>query len=493
MKAMFARLLVGVLLLVSPVAFAQTEIGIGGFGGTGTPTGVQIVTGLGAHYDVLYTEGTSEERGHNLTGAQLPNGGLTGNYSNVLCSLPWMSSTTCYNDAVDGSGTGGGVGPPSGANYRYTRGNNIYGVTVPSASSLAPNTTGKHGLFLISLVLAYNDGGDGPTSAANIQTLVNLAKADGWKVGLITSFVGGDVGSGAAERVFYVNQQALNGAFGVDLVIDSAWWFGDRQNTAIFPDGLHLSAAAHIAMAGNLQTCFVIGSCPANMVGGNVGFRPLGVTAYFNPGTPLINIWNPNNTSTAEIYMRGNAKQAVLGMAGDSYATVGGLANHWYMFDLAGSRIPMDIDFGNTNTNHVTFRHSGAGVAGTISSSNAAGCPAWQINETSIGEIGGCNASAASPFASSIFLYAKSKPINLIQNDGTTDQLRVQIDANGGLARQLRTVGAGSLQIPACAAGNKGSSYLVSDALAPVPYATVAGGGAALAKITCDGTNWGVF
>lgn len=44
--------------------------------------------------------------------------------------------------------------------------------------------------------------------------------------------------------------------------------------------------------------------------------------------------------------------------------------------------------------------------------------------------------------------------------------------------------------LPTCNSGTKGAMYLVTDALAPVALATVAGSGAVVVGVTCNGTAW---
>jgi hypothetical protein len=44
--------------------------------------------------------------------------------------------------------------------------------------------------------------------------------------------------------------------------------------------------------------------------------------------------------------------------------------------------------------------------------------------------------------------------------------------------------------LPTCNSGSQGTIYFVTDALAPVALATVAGSGAVKIGVTCNGTNW---
>jgi hypothetical protein len=44
--------------------------------------------------------------------------------------------------------------------------------------------------------------------------------------------------------------------------------------------------------------------------------------------------------------------------------------------------------------------------------------------------------------------------------------------------------------LPVCNAGNTGLMYIVTNALAPVALAAVAGGGAVVIGVTCNGTSW---
>jgi hypothetical protein len=55
-----------------------------------------------------------------------------------------------------------------------------------------------------------------------------------------------------------------------------------------------------------------------------------------------------------------------------------------------------------------------------------------------------------------------------------------------GTSRPITTVAG----LPTCNANNKGKMFFVTDTLAPVALATVAGGGAVQIGVLCNGTNW---
>lgn len=44
--------------------------------------------------------------------------------------------------------------------------------------------------------------------------------------------------------------------------------------------------------------------------------------------------------------------------------------------------------------------------------------------------------------------------------------------------------------LPTCGAATKGAFFLVTDALTPVALSTVAGSGAVIVPVVCNGTNW---
>jgi hypothetical protein len=69
----------------------------------------------------------------------------------------------------------------------------------------------------------------------------------------------------------------------------------------------------------------------------------------------------------------------------------------------------------------------------------------------------------------------------------------ISVGASAGLvqmatATALKNTTVGAL--PACNAGSKFQSYVVSDANAPTYNATLAGGGAVVAVAVCDGLTW---
>lgn len=60
--------------------------------------------------------------------------------------------------------------------------------------------------------------------------------------------------------------------------------------------------------------------------------------------------------------------------------------------------------------------------------------------------------------------------------------------SNGALVLQRPTTTVAAL--PACTAANRGVMYVVTNALLPVALATVAGAGAVVVGVMCDGTNF---
>jgi hypothetical protein len=78
----------------------------------------------------------------------------------------------------------------------------------------------------------------------------------------------------------------------------------------------------------------------------------------------------------------------------------------------------------------------------------------------------------------------------------TTNVGTIGTQANGtGTGRPLIIVSAGlysaaGVPLPTCNAGSKGAQAVVSDATAPTYNATYASGGAVVAHVVCDATNW---
>lgn len=79
---------------------------------------------------------------------------------------------------------------------------------------------------------------------------------------------------------------------------------------------------------------------------------------------------------------------------------------------------------------------------------------------------------------------------DLANSSVTLGATTVALGATGQVKLSTATVAAGGAQIPACNAGLAGTSYLVTDALLPAALAILAGGGAVVVSVTCNGTNW---
>lgn len=82
---------------------------------------------------------------------------------------------------------------------------------------------------------------------------------------------------------------------------------------------------------------------------------------------------------------------------------------------------------------------------------------------------------------------------DLANSSVTLGATTVALGAAGQVKLSTATVGAGGSQLPACNAGARGTSYIVTDALLPAALATVVGGGVVVVNVTCDGTNWTVM
>lgn len=228
---------------------------------------------------VFYFEGASIMRGNGLGTAQLANGGLTGNFGNLLASSVWASGKgTYYNDGVDGTTT-------TQVLARYTVGNSTYGVTVPSAHSLSPVITGStnRAIFFVLGDQIYN-GTPSLSSATMISDLTSLytsAHADGYFVVMMTCPVVRTADTAATAKIIAVDNAIKNGTIPSDLVLDAATWLTNQSDTGYYQgDALHPNAAGHVAMGANLRQGMTNGAAPI-AYGGNYFTQ----TATFLEGT----------------------------------------------------------------------------------------------------------------------------------------------------------------------------------------------------------------
>jgi hypothetical protein len=206
---------------------------------------------------VLYTEGSSQDRGANLSGAQLPLGGLTGNYSNLIGNSFWgANNLTVFNDGVDGSTS-------AQALARYTTGNSTYGVSVPSPHQVAiSGSYGGRKYFIISGSLLYNDAHSSVTTGTTIANMVALtgsAHADGYYVIVTTCQNLFGFGNTQANSVISGNQAIASGSIGADLIAPMDKWLPDQNNTNFYPDGIHASALGHQFFAANFLAFLIHG------------------------------------------------------------------------------------------------------------------------------------------------------------------------------------------------------------------------------------------
>lgn len=244
-------------------------------GGSGAVSSVFGRTGavvaVNGDYDALkatpvgqiwYFEGSSITRGNTLGTAQLPNGGLTGNYGDVLSksiygTVAMSTSGAAYNDGVNGNTT-------TQVLAQYTTGNNVYGVTVPSAHSLSPavtSSTTRH-VYFLDLSPVYNDSNNSistATSISNLQSIVNTAHTDGWIVVVLTCPVTGSTTAGATQ-ISAVNQAVKDGTVVTDFIVDWAFTIPNQSDASLYSDGLHPNLRGHAALAAfTLATIFTQG------------------------------------------------------------------------------------------------------------------------------------------------------------------------------------------------------------------------------------------
>ncbi len=271
--------------------------------------------GINLSGQIFYFEGSSITRGFTLSGAQLPGGGITGNYGNLLSTSAWGSGNgTYYNDGVDGQTTGGDLA-------QYNTGNSNYGVTVPSAHSLSPAVTGsttRHFYFL-DLTEEYVDAINGissATSIAHLASLTSLAQSEGWFVVVLTCPVITSISTPFTASTAYtaqilaVNQAVRNGTIPSNMVADMANWIPNQGDSSYFVDGLHPTANGHRVIAANLLAGMISGGFPINYSGG-----------YFTvPYTLASGLTLPNgslvvnaglNTTTAPIIVNSNANAGI--------------------------------------------------------------------------------------------------------------------------------------------------------------------------------------
>jgi hypothetical protein len=194
---------------------------------------------------IYYFEGASIERGFTLSGTQLANGGLAGNYCSQFCGMSWANNHgTYYNDSIDGDTT-------ANALAHYTTGNSTYGVTVPSAHSLSPAVTGSTALcyYFFSLTCCYNDYNtsvSAATSISNIESIVSTAQADGYVVVLLLS---SELDPGGVTAT--VNEAVRDGTITANIIVDPIEWVANADSNFLsFP---HPNQGGHNLMAYNLN------------------------------------------------------------------------------------------------------------------------------------------------------------------------------------------------------------------------------------------------
>lgn len=210
---------------------------------------------MGPTGQIFYFEGSSITRGDHLTGAQLANGGLTGNFGNLVSTSAWgLNHGTYYNDGVDGSTTTQMVA-------RYTTGNSTYGVTVPSPHSKSPAITGslKRAWFFLDTTPINNDNTNSiptATSIANMTTEANDAIADGYYVVIILSpshFVA------ALAQDQAVDQAVLDGTIPSNMIISLLDTIPNLNDANVYASTVHPSALGHQYLANTIENALISG------------------------------------------------------------------------------------------------------------------------------------------------------------------------------------------------------------------------------------------
>lgn len=269
----------GTVTLLNGATFTNsgTITGAGNITTTGTGNITTLVVGSGnitaqgwatnLANQFFYFEGSSITRGYGLGTAQLPGGGLTGNFGDLLTKSIWGAgkNNTQYNDGVDGTTS-------TQVLARFTTGNAVYGVTVPSAHSLSPTVTGsttRH-IYFIDLTEVYNDANNGistATSISNLTTLTTTARSEGWFVVLLTCPIINTTTASKTAQIAAVNKAARDGTIPSDLVAPMDTWIPNQFNTVFYQDAIHPTAQGHILMAADLTAGMISGGFPVNYSG----------------------------------------------------------------------------------------------------------------------------------------------------------------------------------------------------------------------------------
>jgi len=252
---------------------AQSDIDLGGHTLKNVGPGGSIpkaALGCGAGTTFLF-EGDSITAGANLATP------ATQRYSALFMQQMFFATAagTGRNDAVSGS--------------------KIADIVSRYAANVAPHRPTANGgdggpkAYLV-VMIGTNDLSASATAASMIAALAaytTQARTDGFTVVLSTVLPSTHIQpGGAAMNLAYdaFNNAIRTGQIPCDAVWDAAAALGLASDAATFPDGLHPSAAGHLALAQSLNSQLLSG-------GWNLGIQPRTVLANQNflssPGTPF--------------------------------------------------------------------------------------------------------------------------------------------------------------------------------------------------------------
>lgn len=307
----------------------------------------------------LYMEGTSIERGFSIGGAQLPNGGLAGNYFDLLSKSSWGSGCTSYNDAVDGSTI-------AQDSARYFTGNSVYGVTVPSAHSLSPAVTGDtthpHYYFLSmnNVLNSSNTAGISFTQClASLTGLIKTIQADRWRVFLMTATSVVMSNDTATQTIIKMNQYARDKKIPYNYLIDAATWITNPLDTSLFQnDGVHPTATGDSVLGANFVTCMISKGCKNDFGLGYIQTNVSIFNPYINTPTLALNSIFPNAPTQLSIQSTGGVWGIGAGGSGG-----GPFPAALYIYDQTSGLLDLSIDHSQNITVNGTFQ----GVIGQFS------------------------------------------------------------------------------------------------------------------------------
>jgi hypothetical protein len=209
---------------------------------------------------VVYGDGASVTRGYEDGGSTLPNGGLSGNYIDLVAKA---LHATQFNDGYDGATSQQMLG-------RYTTGNSNFGVTVPSPHAVATSGSFSRRIAIIESC-AFNDSLNSITTGSSIAYLAaetGSLHADKYFVVMLTSpnipasFTNSPTGTPSeVAAVLAVNQAIMSGSTGADLPLDSHNWLPNQLDTSQYnaSDHIHFNATGHQTFARSLIPAIVAG------------------------------------------------------------------------------------------------------------------------------------------------------------------------------------------------------------------------------------------